>query len=51
MIEAHYNPQEAIVDGRQTVTPGELKDIIDACRQIYKMVGAGAKSDKVGVKG
>ncbi|MGD0855213.1 MAG: 3-deoxy-7-phosphoheptulonate synthase [Dehalococcoidia bacterium] len=51
MIEAHYNPQEAIVDGRQTVTPGELKDIIDACRQIYKMVGAGAKSNKVGVKG
>jgi 3-deoxy-7-phosphoheptulonate synthase len=51
MIEAHYNPQEAIVDGRQTVTPGELKDIIDACRQIYKMVGAGTKSNKVGVKG
>jgi 3-deoxy-7-phosphoheptulonate synthase len=48
MIEAHYNPQEAIVDGRQTVTPGELKDIIDACRQIHKMVGAGAESNKVG---
>jgi 3-deoxy-7-phosphoheptulonate synthase len=38
MIEAHYNPQEAIVDGRQTVTPGELKAIIDTCRQIHKMV-------------
>jgi 3-deoxy-7-phosphoheptulonate synthase len=51
MIEAHYNPQEAIVDGRQTVTPGELKDIIDACRQIHKMVGAGSESNKVGLKG
>lgn len=47
MIEAHYNPQEAIVDGRQTVTPDELQDIIKACRQIYEMVGAGAARNKV----
>jgi len=40
MIEAHYNPQEAIVDGRQTITPAELQDIIKACREIYGMVSA-----------
>jgi len=42
MIEVHYNPQEAIVDGRQTITPGELQDIIKACREIHAMVLSGA---------
>jgi len=40
MIEVHYNPQEAIVDGRQTITPGELQDIIKACREIHSLVKA-----------
>jgi 3-deoxy-7-phosphoheptulonate synthase len=40
MIEVHYNPQEAIVDGRQTITPAELQDIIKACREIHGMVSA-----------
>jgi len=42
MIEVHYNPQEAIVDGRQTITPDELQDIIKACREIHAMVSSRA---------
>ena len=38
MIEAHYNPEEALVDGPQSVTLEELGDIIDACRRISKLV-------------
>ena len=36
MIESHYNPAEALVDGPQMVTPDELKDIIDACKTLYR---------------
>jgi 3-deoxy-7-phosphoheptulonate synthase len=38
MVEVHYNPAEAIVDGKQTITPAELQDIIKACRDIHRMV-------------
>jgi 3-deoxy-7-phosphoheptulonate synthase len=38
MVEVHYNPAEAIVDGKQTITPDELQDIIKACRDIHRMV-------------
>jgi len=38
MIEAHYNPSEALIDGMQMVTPEELKEIISACRKIHKLV-------------
>ena len=38
MIEAHYNPSEALVDGQQMITPDELKDTIDACNEVYKAV-------------
>jgi 3-deoxy-7-phosphoheptulonate synthase len=38
MIEAHYNPREALVDGPQMITPDELEDVIDACRRIHKLV-------------
>ncbi len=37
MIETHYNPAEALVDGPQMVTPGELRDIIEACQALYRM--------------
>jgi len=43
MIEAHYNPQEAVVDAQQAVTPEELKRIIESCREISKLVRAGKK--------
>jgi len=41
MIETHYNPEEAWVDGKQMVTPDELKVIIDACSRIHDMIEAG----------
>jgi len=38
MIETHYNPAEALVDGQQTITPDELKDVIDACQRINQLI-------------
>ena len=38
MIEVHYNPAEALVDAQQQITPDELKDVIDTCRRINKVV-------------
>ncbi|MFC2062809.1 3-deoxy-7-phosphoheptulonate synthase [Chloroflexota bacterium] len=38
MIEMHYNPAEALVDGPQAVTPEELKEIIGICRQVRQAV-------------
>jgi len=41
MVETHYNPAESLVDGPQTITPDELKEIIDACRSIHQLVAPG----------
>jgi 3-deoxy-7-phosphoheptulonate synthase len=38
MIESHYNPSEALVDAQQAVTADELKEIISACEEIYRLV-------------
>jgi 3-deoxy-7-phosphoheptulonate synthase len=38
MIEAHYDPKEALVDGQQTITLDELKDIISSCQKISKLM-------------
>ncbi|MFA5761154.1 MAG: 3-deoxy-7-phosphoheptulonate synthase, partial [Dehalococcoidales bacterium] len=38
VIEAHYNPKEAIVDAKQMITPDELKDVIDATLRISKII-------------
>jgi len=46
MIESHYNPAEALVDGAQMVTPDELKDIVDACRTLYRTRKALAHSTR-----
>lgn len=35
MIEVHYNPTEALVDGQQAITPDELTKVIDACCRIH----------------
>ncbi len=40
MIEVHHNPSEALVDAQQQITPDELKDVIDACQRINKVVVA-----------
>jgi len=38
MIETHYNPTEALVDAQQMITPDELKEVIDACQGIHKLI-------------
>jgi len=38
MIEVHYNPGVALVDGQQMITPDELKDVIDKCQRIHKLI-------------
>ena len=38
MIEVHYNPAEALVDAQQAIMPDELKEIIDACQRIHKLI-------------
>jgi 3-deoxy-7-phosphoheptulonate synthase len=38
MIEVHHNPKEALVDGSQMITPAELKNVIDACKHIHRLV-------------
>ena len=43
MIEVHYNPGEALVDGQQMITPDELREIVDACQSIHKLVRAQQK--------
>ncbi len=40
MIEVHYNPAEALVDGPQTITPDELKEVIDACQRIHQVIAS-----------
>jgi len=40
MIEVHYNPLEALVDGQQAITPDELENIIKACREISQIIGS-----------
>jgi len=39
MIEVHYNPAEALVDGQQMITPDELKYTISACNSIHQVIG------------
>jgi 3-deoxy-7-phosphoheptulonate synthase len=43
MVETHYNPAESPVDSQQMVTPDELKDIIDACQKIYRLIASANK--------
>jgi len=43
MIETHYNPSEALVDAQQMITPDELKDVIDACRRISRLIVSAKK--------
>ena len=38
MIEVHYNPAEALVDGQQMITPDELNDVINACQRIRRLI-------------
>lgn len=38
MIESHYNPAEALVDGQQMITPDELRETIEVCERIRKSI-------------
>jgi 3-deoxy-7-phosphoheptulonate synthase len=40
MIEMHYNPAEALVDGPQAITPEELKEVIGTCQRIHQLVAS-----------
>ncbi|MFC1980992.1 N-acetylneuraminate synthase family protein [Chloroflexota bacterium] len=40
MIETHYDPAEALVDGQQMITPDGLKEIVVACRKIRKLIAS-----------
>jgi 3-deoxy-7-phosphoheptulonate synthase len=40
MIETHYNPAEAWVDGQQTITLDELKEVIAACLRVHKVLAS-----------
>lgn len=39
MIEVHYNPAEALVDGQQMITPDELKETIETCNRVHRVLG------------
>ncbi len=38
MIEVHYDPAEALVDGAQSILPAELERTIKACNSIHAVV-------------
>ncbi len=38
MIEVHYDPTEALVDAQQAITADELKNTIDTCQRIHKLM-------------
>jgi len=38
MIEAHYDPQEAVVDGSQAIVPEELEKVIKACNNVHQIL-------------
>jgi 3-deoxy-7-phosphoheptulonate synthase len=38
MIEVHYNPAEALVDGQQAITPDELAATIEACNRLRRVL-------------
>jgi len=40
MIETHYDPAESLVDAQQMITPEELKEVIDACKKIHKLIAS-----------
>lgn len=43
MIETHYNPVESPVDSQQMITPDELKEVIEACQKIHRLIASANK--------
>lgn len=50
MIEVHYDPSKALVDGAQMVTPEELTKIIAACQNIHEVVVAQRQKNEVAAR-
>ena len=46
MIEAHYDPTEALVDAKQAITSDELKETINACQKIHKLMQSSTTKTK-----
>jgi 3-deoxy-7-phosphoheptulonate synthase len=38
MIEVHYDPKEALVDGAQAILPEDLEKVIKACNNIHQVM-------------
>jgi 3-deoxy-7-phosphoheptulonate synthase len=38
MIEVHNNPQKALCDGAQSLTPEQFKDVVSAVNKIRAVV-------------
>jgi 3-deoxy-7-phosphoheptulonate synthase len=45
MIEVHYDPTVALVDGQQMITPDELGEVINKCQGIHKLITQRKKRD------
>jgi 3-deoxy-7-phosphoheptulonate synthase len=43
MVETHYNPVESPVDSQQMITPDELKEVIEACQKIRRLIASANK--------
>ena len=43
IIETHYTPTESPVDSKQMITPDELKEVIDACQRIHRIIASTKK--------
>lgn len=43
IIETHYNPSESPVDSQQMITPDELKEVIDVCQRIRRIIASTRK--------
>jgi len=44
MIETHYDPAKSVVDAQQTVSPEELKKIIETCRELHRLIALAGKA-------
>jgi 3-deoxy-7-phosphoheptulonate synthase len=43
MVETHFNPAESPVDSQQMITPDELKEVIDTCKKIHRLIASTGK--------
>jgi 3-deoxy-7-phosphoheptulonate synthase len=43
MIETHYNPLESPVDSQQMITPDELREVIETCQRIHRLIALANK--------